>query len=70
MIMTRNRLKYVTFLLGVIILIYTEFFSKSSAVLSIIGLMLLVVGLYLISKGIGEKPDVDPHAVHSYDEEE
>lgn len=68
--MTRNRLKYVTFLLGVIILIYTEFFSKSFAVLSIIGLMLLVVGLYLISKGIGEKPEVDPYAVHPYDEEE
>lgn len=68
--MTRNTLKYVAFLLGVGILIYTEFFSKSSKVLSILGLLLLVVGLYLISKGIGDKPDIDPYAVQSYDEEE
>lgn len=68
--MTRNTLKYVAFLLGVSILIYTEFFSKSSKVLSILGLLLLVVGIYLISKGIGDKPDIDPYAVQSYDEEE
>jgi hypothetical protein len=29
-----------------------------------------VNGLYLISKGIGDKPDIDPYAVQSYDEEE
>jgi hypothetical protein len=29
-----------------------------------------VIGLYLISKGIGDKLDIDPYAVQSYDEEE
>ena len=45
-------------------------FSDSQTFVSILGLVLLVIGLYLISKGIGDKPDIDPYAVQSYDEEE
>jgi hypothetical protein len=33
-------------------------------------LALLGIGLYLISRGIGDKPDIDPYAIQSYDEEE
>lgn len=68
--MTRNTLKYSSFVAGIFILIYTELYSVSSVLLSIVGLFLLVVGLYMISKGIGEKPEIDPYAVQSYDEEE
>ena len=41
-----------------------------SNLLSIGDLFLLVVGSYLISKGVGDKPEIDPYAVQSYDEEE
>lgn len=68
--MTRNTLKYGSFLAGIFILIYTELYSVSNVLLSISGLFLLFVGLYLISKGIGNKPEIDPYAVQSYDEEE
>jgi len=68
--MTRNTLKYGSFVVGILILIYTELYSVSNVLLSICGLFLLVVGLYLISKGIGDKPEIDPYAVQSYDEEE
>jgi uncharacterized membrane protein len=45
-------------------------FSDSQTFASILGLVLLVIGLYLISKGIGDKPEMDPYAVQSYDDEE
>ena len=68
--MTRNTLKYGSFIVGIFILIYTELYAISNVFISIGDLFLLVVGLYLISKGVGDKPEIDPYAVHSYDEEE
>ncbi|MDG1778699.1 MAG: hypothetical protein P8H23_05065 [Flavobacteriaceae bacterium] len=68
--MTRNTLKYGSFIVGIFILIYTELYPISNVFISIGGLFLLVVGLYLISKGVGDKPEIDPYAVQSYDEEE
>lgn len=68
--MTRNTLKYGFFVAGIFILIYTELYSVSDVLLSIGGFFLLVVGLYLISRGIDNKPEIDPYAVQSYDEEE
>ncbi|MDA0326718.1 MAG: hypothetical protein O3C41_07755 [Bacteroidetes bacterium] len=65
-----NSLKYIVFLTGSGILIYDDISTESMGLLSLIGLILLVVGIYLISKGIREKPKVDPYAVQSYDEEE
>ena len=63
-------IKYTAFISGLCLLIYDELFSDSQNFASILGLVLLVIGLYLISKGIGDKPDIDPYAVQSYDEEE
>lgn len=68
--MGANSLKYIVLLTGSGILIYDDISTESMGILSLIGLILLVVGIYLISKGIGEKPKVDPYAVQSYDEEE
>ena len=66
----RNISKYTAFISGLCLLICDELFSDSQTFASILGLVLLVIGLYLISKGIGDKPDIDPYAVQSYDEEE
>ena len=63
-------IKYTAFISGLCLLICDEMLSDSQTLASIFGLVLLVIGLYLISKGIGEKPEMDPYAVKSYDEEE
>ena len=68
--MGTNSSKYIVLLTGSGILIYDDISTESMGIFSLIGLILLVVGIYLISKGIGEKPKVDPYAVQSYDEEE
>lgn len=66
----KNSLKYLTFGLGTTLLIFNEIFFESSSFFSVIGIVLLIVGLYWISKGIGEKPEYNPYAVQSEDEEE
>ena len=63
-------IKYTAFISGLSLLICDELLSDSQTFASILGLVLLVIGLYLISKGIGDKPDINPYAVQSYDEEE
>jgi len=65
----QNYIKYLAFILGVILLIYAELFSNSNTLISVVGLFFLVVGLYMISKGIGEKPEYNPYAVQSDEEE-
>ncbi len=66
--MKQSTIKYLLFLIGVILVIYAEIYSNS--LISVIGLIFLVVGLYMISKGIGQKPDYNPYEVQSEDEEE
>ena len=66
--MKQNSIKYLVFLVGVILIIYAEIYSNS--LISVIGLFFLVVGLYIISKGIGQKPDYNPYEVQTEDEEE
>lgn len=66
--MKQSVIKYLTFLVGAILIIYAEIYSNS--LISVIGLIFLVVGIYLISKGIGQKPDYNPYEVQSEDEEE
>ena len=39
-------------------------------ILSIIGFILLALGIYLISKEINKKSIYDPYAIKSYEEEE
>ena len=63
-------IKYTAFISGLCLLICDELFCDSQTFASILGLVLCVIGLYLISKGIGDKPDIDHYDVQSYDEEE
>ena len=66
--MKQSAIKYLAFLVGAILIIYAEIYSNS--LISVIGLIFLVVGIYLISKGIGQKPDYNPYEVQTEDEEE
>ena len=68
--MVNNLIKYWASVLGIFLLICDELLYNSQTFLSIVGLLLLVIGLYLISRGIGDKPSIDPYAVQSYEEEE
>lgn len=68
--MVNNSIKYWASVLGLCLLICDELLSNSQTFLSIVGLLLLVIGLYLISRDIGDKPSIDPYAVQSYEEEE
>ena len=68
--MSTVSIKYTAFISGLCLLIIDELFSESQTFASILGLVLLVIGLYLISKGIGDMPNIDPYAVQSYEEEE
>jgi uncharacterized membrane protein len=67
-LLKQSTIKYLAFLVGVILIIYAEIYSNS--LISVIGLIFLVVGIYLISKGIGQKPDYNPYEVQTEDEEE
>lgn len=67
-LLKQSTIKYLLFLIGVILVIYAEIYSNS--LISVIGLIFLVVGIYLISKGIGQKPDYNPYEVQTEDEEE
>lgn len=67
-LLKQSTIKYLLFLIGVILVIYAEIYSNS--LISVIGLIFLVVGIYLISKGIGQKPDYNPYEVQTDDEEE
>ena len=66
--MKQSAIKYLAFLVGAILIIYAEIYSNS--LISVLGLIFLVVGIYLISKGIGQKPDYNPYEVQTEDEEE
>jgi uncharacterized membrane protein len=68
--MSKVSIKYTAFISGLCLLICDELFFDSQTFASILGLVILVIGLYLISKGIGDKPEMDPYAVQPYDEEE
>ena len=68
--MVNNSIKYWASVLGIFLLICDELLYNSQTFLSIVGLLLLVIGLFLISRGIGDKPSIDPYAVQSYEEEE
>lgn len=67
-LLKQSTIKYLLFLIGVILVIYAEIYSNS--LISVIGLIFLVVGIYLISKGVGQKPDYNPYEVQTEDEEE
>ena len=67
-LLKQSTIKYLAFLVGVILIVYAEIHSNS--LISVIGLIFLVVGIYLISKGIGQKPDYNLYEVQTQDEEE
>lgn len=66
----KQSFKYLSFVVGVILLIYNEVIGEPHSILSIIGLVFLIIGVYMISRGIGDKPDYDPYAVQSEKENE
>lgn len=65
----KQRVHYISICLGAGVLVYNEISPSDDSILSIVGLILLVFGLYLLSKGIGDNPDYDPYAVQSDEEE-
>ena len=65
-----NWIKYTFFLVGLILLIFDELKNEDHSFMSIAGFLLLIIGLYMISKEIGDKPVYNPYAVKSYEEEE
>ena len=64
----KQSFKYLSFVVGVIILVYNEVIDETNNILSITGLVFLIIGLYMISKGIGDKPEYDPYAIESEEE--
>lgn len=66
----KKKVHYISILLGIGLLIYNEVILSQNLIVSIVGLILLVWGIYLLSKGIGDKPNYDPYAIRYEDEEE
>ncbi|MGC6438126.1 MAG: hypothetical protein ACON4B_04025 [Flavobacteriaceae bacterium] len=64
----KQSFKYLSFVVGVILLVYNEVIDETNNILSITGLVFLIIGLYMISKGIGDKPEYDPYAIESEEE--
>ena len=63
-------MRYILLLLGLTLLIFDEFYSKAPSILSVFGLIFFIIGLYLISLNVGQKPDYNPLSIQSYEEEE
>ena len=57
-------------MLGLTLLIFDEFYNEAPSFLSIFGILFFIIGLYLISLSVGQKPDYDPFSIQSYEEEE
>tara|TARA_B100001093_G_scaffold88661_2_gene80689 strand:- start:2723 stop:2929 length:207 start_codon:yes stop_codon:yes gene_type:complete len=68
--MNKHNIKYYVFSLGICLLIVDNIISNNQMILSIIGFILLALGIYLISKEINKKSIYDPYAIKSYEEEE
>ena len=68
--MNKHNIKYFVFSLGICLLIFDNIISNNQMILSIVGFILLALGIYLISKEINKKPIYDPYAIKSYEEEE
>ena len=64
----KQSFKYLSFVVGVILLVYNEVIDETNNILSITGLVFLIIGLYVISKGIGDKSEYDPYAIESEEE--
>ena len=63
-------MRYILLLLGLTLLIFDEFYNKVTSILSVFGLIFFIIGLYLISQSVGQKPDYNPFSIQSYEEEE
>lgn len=57
-------------MLGLTLLIFDEFYKGAPGIISVFGLLFFIIGLYLISLNVGQKPDYNPFSIQSYDEEE
>lgn len=63
-------MRYILLLLGLTLLIFDEFYKEAPSILSVFGLLFFIIGLYLISQSVGQKPDYNPFSIQSYEEEE
>jgi uncharacterized membrane protein len=63
-------MRYIFLLLGLILLIFDEFYNEVPSIFSVFGLIFFIIGLYLISISVGHKPDYNPFSIQSYEEEE
>ena len=57
-------------MLGLTLLIFDEFYNEAPSILSVFGLIFFIIGIYLISLKVGQKPNYNPFSIQSYDEEE
>ena len=63
-------MRYILLLLGLTLLIFDEFYNEVPSILSVFGLLFFIIGLYLISLNVGQKPNYNPFSIQSYEEEE
>jgi multisubunit Na+/H+ antiporter MnhG subunit len=63
-------MRYILLLLGLALLNFDEFYNEAPSILSVFGLIFFIIGLYLISLSVGQKPDYNPFSIQSYEEEE
>ena len=63
-------MRYILLLLGLTLLIFDEFYNEAPSFLSIFGILFFIIGLYLISLNVGQKPNYNPFSIQSYEEEE
>ncbi len=67
--MSKRTLYYICLVSGIFLVIVTEFQDDPDLVLQIGGFCLLMLALYQLSKGIGDRPTKDSY-VENEDEEE
>ena len=68
--MTKRSLYYVCFLLGTFLVIVAEFQENPDLILQFGGFCLLMLSLYQLSKGIGDRPTKDSYVENEEEEEE
>ena len=67
-VMSKRTLYYLCLVLGIFLVIVTEFQDKPDLILQIGGFCLLMLALYQLSKGIGDRPTNDSYVVNEEEE--
>ena len=66
--MSKRTLYYLCLVLGIFLVIVTEFQEDPDLILQIGGFCLLMLALYQLSKGIGDRPTKDSYVVNEEEE--